>query len=160
MVTSNIVGIYELLSPATVVVRMPGKTKSEILEKLLGLLAGHPNIIDFEGVRRAVLKREEMMSTGVGKGLALPHAKTPAVEGIAAAFATTQDPIDYGSIDNLPVRLLFLVVSTEEAKTQYIKLLSRISRLMNEEGFRNRLLEAESPNGIIALFQEGESGLP
>jgi PTS system fructose-specific IIA component len=160
MVTSNISGIHELLSPETVCVRLPGTTKSEILEKMLGLLDGHSNINDFEGVRESVLLREDVMSTGVGKGLALPHAKTPAVDGIAAAFATTAEPIEYGSIDNLPVRLLFLVVSTEGAKTQHIKLLSRISRLMNEEDFRVRLLEAETPEEVITLFQQGELGLP
>ncbi len=160
MVTSNINGIHELLSPGTVSVQMKGATKSEILDKMLGLLADHPNVNDFEGVRRAVLGREKVMSTGVGKGLALPHAKTSAVDGIAAAFATTEIPIEYGSIDNLPVRLLFLMVSTEGAKTQHIKILSRISRLMNEEKFRLRLQEANSSEEIIKLFQEGELGLP
>lgn len=160
MVTSNINGIHELLSPDTVSVQMKAATKPEVLDKMLHLLAGHPNIKDFEGVRRAVLSREKIMSTGVGKGLALPHAKTAAVDGIAAAFATTEVPIEYGSIDNLPVRLLFLMVSTENAKTQHIKILSRISRLMNEADFRERLLAATRSEDIIKYFYEGELGLP
>lgn len=159
MVTSNINGIHELLSLGTVSVQMEGASKIEILDKMLGLLADHPNIKDFEGVRRAVLNREEVMSTGVGKGLALPHAKTSAVEGIAAAFATTERPIEYGSIDNQPVRLLFLLVGTENAKTQHIKILSRISRLMNEDDFRDRLLKATRSEEIIKYFHEGELGL-
>lgn len=160
MVTSNINGIHELLNPGTVSVQMEGASKSEILDRMLNLLADHPNIRDFEGVRRAVREREEVMSTGVGKGLALPHAKTSAVDGIAAAFATTEVPIEYGSIDNQPVRLLFLMVSTENAKTQHIKILSRISRLMNEDDFRERLLAATRSEDIIKYFYEGELGLP
>ena len=126
---------------------------------MLDLLADHPNVTDFEGACEAVFQREEMMSTGVGKGLALPHAKTGAVEGIIAAFATTQHPIAYGSVDDIPVSMLFLMISTERAKSQHIKLLSRVSRLMNEEDFRSRLLEAELSAEVLQIFQEGELNL-
>ena len=159
MLTTNITGVSELLQSGAIQIQLPGETKKDVLNELVGLLANHPGISDFDGVRSAVLKREEMMSTGVGKGLALPHAKTSSVDGIVAAFATTQNPIEYDAIDNIPVRMLFLMVSTERAKSQHIKLLSRVSRLMNEDSFRLRLLKAELPEEVLQIFQEAELSL-
>jgi mannitol/fructose-specific phosphotransferase system IIA component (Ntr-type) len=74
-----------------------------------------------------------------------------------AAFAISQQPIEFGAIDSKPVRLLFLLVGSEQAKSQHIKLLSRISRLMNRESFRDRLLQAHNPEEVLAAFSDGES---
>jgi mannitol/fructose-specific phosphotransferase system IIA component (Ntr-type) len=67
--------------------------------------------------------------------------------------------VEFDSIDNAPVRLIFLLVGTDAAKSQHIKLLSRISRLMNRDAFRDRLLKARSPEEVLSLFEEGESEL-
>ncbi|MEZ4701398.1 MAG: PTS sugar transporter subunit IIA [Rhodothermales bacterium] len=151
--------IAQLLTPHTVSVHLPGETKGDVLDHLMALLQGDERVLDFESVRRAVLAREAIMSTGVGKGLALPHAKTSAVSGIVAAFATTASPVPYDAIDDEPVRLLFLLVGPEHAKSEHIKTMSRVSRLMNEAGFRARLLTAKSTAEIIALFVESERNL-
>jgi len=151
--------IYQLLTPSTIRVGLPGQTKDEAINALVDLLRGQPGVRDLEGVRKAVFDREAIMSTGVGKGLGLPHAKTSAVDDTVAAFAISQQPIEFGAIDNKPVRLLFLLVGSEQAKSQHIKLLSRISRLMNRESFRERLLQAQSPEDVLAAFAEGESEL-
>ncbi|MDQ7039460.1 MAG: PTS sugar transporter subunit IIA [Rhodothermus sp.] len=151
--------IHQLLAPETIRVGLPGHTKEEVLNQLIELLRGHPAVRDLEAVRQAVLARERMMSTGVGKGLGLPHAKTPAVTATVAAFAITAEPVDFDAIDQQPVRLLFLLVGPEAAKSQHIKLLSRISRLMNRDGFRTRLLKAHTPEEVLHLFEEGESQL-
>ena len=151
--------IRQYLTPETVRVGLPGATKPEVLENLVELLRGQPQVRDLEAVREAVLKRERQMSTGVGKRLALPHAKTNAVTSTVAAFAVTTYPIDFGAIVNETVRLLFLLVGTEEAKSQHIKLLSRVSRLMNRDTFRERLLAADAPEKVLSLFEEGESEL-
>ncbi len=150
-------GLFELLEPSTIRVGLPGATKQEVLENLLSLLNGHPVVRDLEEVREAVQAREAVMSTGVGKGLGLPHAKTPAVRDTVAAFAVTQQPVDFGAIDDRPVQLLFLLVGTEEAKSQHIKILSRISRLMNRDTFRRQLLEAQTPEAVLDLFEAAEA---
>ncbi|CAM3242419.1 PTS sugar transporter subunit IIA [Rhodothermus bifroesti] len=151
--------IHQLLSPETIQVGLPGRTKEEVLNRLIDLLRGHPAVRDLEALRQAVWVREQMMSTGVGKGLGLPHAKTSAVTGTVAAFAITAEPVDFEAIDQQPVRILFLLVGPETAKSQHIKLLSRISRLMNRDSFRLRLLEARTPEEVLHLFEEGESQL-
>lgn len=159
MIAANVNSICELLRDGAVRVRLPGRSKQEVLRAMLGLLESHPSVTDFDEVCSAVFRREEMMSTGVGKGLALPHAKTGSVKGIVAAFATTAHPIEYEAIDGVPVNMLFLMISTERAKSQHIKLLSRVSRLMNEDAFRSRLLEAQQPEDVLQVFQEGELDL-
>lgn len=153
---TGVTSIHQLLQPATVRVGLPGETKEEVIDNLLAVLKGHPAVDDLEEVREAIRSREEVMSTGVGKGLGLPHAKTSTVSDTVAAFATTEHPIDFGAIDDKPVRLVFLLVGNEAAKSEHIKILSRISRLMNRDSFRKRLLEAKTPEEVLALFEEAE----
>lgn len=151
--------IHQLLSPATIRVGLPGASKDALLDTLIDLLADHPQVRDLEAVRGAVHAREERMSTGVGKGLALPHGKTRAVDATVAAFAVAAEPVPFDAIDNAPVRLLFLLVGPETAKSQHIKLLSRVSRLMNRDLFRDRLLRARDADDVLRIFEEGEMEL-
>jgi PTS system fructose-specific IIA component len=146
MSTSSVTQIHQLLRPELVRVGLPGRTKQEVIDGLIDLLREHRGVTDLaRRVRQAILAREEVMSTGVGKGLGLPHAKTPALTDTVAAFAVTAQPVDFGAIDNQPVRLVFLLVGPEAAKTQHIR-----------DAFRKRLLEATSPAEILQLFEEGE----
>ena len=159
MQASSVSEIYQLLTPATIQVGLQGASKEEVIENLVALLEGHPAVKDLDQVRRAVVERERVMSTGVGKGLGLPHAKTNAVTDTVAAFAITRAPVAFGAIDSEPVQLLFLLVGMERSKSQHIKLLSRISRLMNRDAFRERLLAAQTPEQVLAIFEEGEAEL-
>lgn len=151
--------IHDILTRDTVQVGLPGSTKEDVLNNLIDHLAASSAVRSVDDVRRAIFEREEIMSTGVGKGLALPHAKSPDVRESVAAFAVTQEPVDFGSIDDQPVRLVFLLVGTEAAKSEHIKILSRVSRLMNRDHFRNRLLNARSSEEIMSIFEEGEADL-
>lgn len=148
--------VHHLLSPETIRLGLPGQSKEEMLNNLVDVLADHPSVLDLDEVRAAVFAREQMMSTGVGKELALPHAKTGAVKETVAAFGVTAAPVAYGAIDNLPVRLVFLLVGTEATRSQHIKILSRISRLMNREAVRQRLLEAADAEAVLTIFEEAE----
>jgi fructose-specific phosphotransferase system IIA component len=156
MQTNRTSELRDLLSRRTVRVGLAGETRDDVIREIVQLLDGLPEVRDLEEVEAAVRRREDVMSTGVGKTLALPHAKTSAVSGTVAAFAVTRQPVDWEAIDNDPVRLVFLLVGTESAKSQHIKILSRISRLMNRDDFRARLLEARDAEQIIAAFEEGD----
>jgi fructose-specific phosphotransferase system IIA component len=149
--------ISDIRTEDLVVTGLAGETKDEILDAMIGLVATSPRVLDREKVRAAIFEREKIMSTGVGNGFAIPHGKTDAVSDIVAAFAVTEVPIDYDSLDEKPVRLVFLLVGKENLVGPHIKLLSRISRLMNKEEFRNRLLESKSPREILDLFRQEEA---
>ncbi|MBK7258152.1 MAG: PTS sugar transporter subunit IIA [Ignavibacteriae bacterium] len=149
--------ISDILTEDLVVAGLTGSSKNDIIDAMVDLVALSPKVLDKEKVRSAILERERIMSTGVGNGFAIPHGKTDAVSEIVAAFAVTEEEIDYDSLDEKPVRLVFLLVGKDNLVGPHIKLLSRISRLMNKEEFRKRLLLVSSPKEIIDLFRQEEA---
>ena len=148
--------VSELLKPEFIISDLKGESKEEIINELIDLFKNDPRVEDIEKVRSAVLEREKVMSTGVGKGFAIPHGKTNAVKEIIGAFGKIKDGIDYESLDGNPVNLVFLLVGKDNLISTHIKLLSRISRLMNKDDFRHRLVEANSADEIVKLFSEEE----
>lgn len=148
--------VSELLKPEFIISDLKSDSKEDLIKELIDLFKNDPRVEDLDKVKSAVLDREKIMSTGVGKGFAIPHGKTNAVTEIIAAFGRIKDGIDYNSLDGQPVNLVFLLVGKDNLISTHIKLLSRISRLMNKDDFRKRLLEAESSEEIIKLFTEEE----
>lgn len=148
--------VSELLKPEFIIADLKGESKEDVIIELINLFKDDPRVENLEKVKSAVLEREKIMSTGVGKGFAIPHGKTNAVKEIIAAFGIIKDGIDYNSLDGQPVNLIFMLVGKDNLISTHIKLLSRISRLMNKDDFRNRLLEAVSSDEIIKLFIEEE----
>ena len=149
--------IVDLLNENVVRTNLPGTTKAEIINAMIDVAASQERVLDKERVREAIFEREKIMSTGVGAGFAIPHAKSDAVSDIVAAFAVTAQPIDYQSLDDQPVRIVFLLIGRENMVGPHIKLLSRISRLMNNEEFRKHLLEASTPSDILEIFHQEEA---
>ncbi len=149
--------ISDILTDDLVVTGLQGKTKDDIIDAMIDIVAASPKVLDKEKVRKAIFERERIMSTGVGNGFAIPHGKTDAVTDIVAAFAVTAEPIDYQSLDEKPVRLVFLLVGKDNLVGPHIKLLSRISRLMNKEDFRKRLLGQQTSREIIEMFRQEEA---
>lgn len=149
--------ISDILTEGFVRTGLDGNSKDDVINALIEVVASSPKVLDKEKVRKAIFEREKIMSTGVGNGFAIPHGKTDAVADIVAAFAVTAEPIDYESLDEKPVRLIFLLVGKDSMVGPHIKLLSRISRLMNKEEFRTRLLNLQSPKEIIDIFKQEEA---
>ena len=149
--------ISDIMEERLVAANLSGTTKKEIIDALVEIVSQSSKVLDKEKVRTAIFEREKIMSTGVGNGFAVPHGKTDAVVDIVAAFGVTAEPIEYESIDEKPVRLVFLLVAKDNLVGPHIKLLSRISRLMNKEDFRNKLLETKTQQEIIAAFKQEEA---
>ena len=148
--------VSELLKPEFVIPELKGETKEAIINELIDLFKSDSRVDDIEKVRSSVLDREKVMSTGVGKGFAIPHGKTNAVKEIVGAFGKIKDGINYDALDGNPVNLVFLLVGKDNLISTHIKLLSRISRLMNKDDFRHRLTDANSSDEIVKLFTEEE----
>ena len=149
--------ISDILAENLVITGLEGNSKDEIIDAMIDLVATSPKVVDKAKVREAIFEREKIMSTGVGNGFAIPHGKTDAVTDIVAAFATTAQPIDYQSLDEKPVRLVFLLVGKDNMVGPHIKLLSRISRLMSKEDLRKRLLDVKTPKEVLDLFRQEEA---
>jgi len=148
--------VNELLDLKNILTEFKSENKDDVINELVDLLKDDKRVVDIEEVRKCVFEREEKMSTGVGKGFAIPHGKTNSVTDILAAFGKSEKPIEYNSLDGEPVHIVFLLIGKENLLAKHIKLLSRISRLMNNEEFRKRLIEATDKESILKLFQEEE----
>lgn len=146
--------LFSLLNTNTVLHDLSVKSKKDLINALVDTLGDQLDSEEqLEEVRKAVFEREKIMSTGVGKALAIPHAKTKAVQENHAVFALLQEPLDFNSVDNEPVRLVFLLIGPETNNSMHIKLLSRISRLMNSGSFRETIMGCTGKEEILDSFQ-------
>lgn len=145
--------IISLLSKKTVLPSLKVANKEEALERLIASFSDQVDNDKLEAIRKAVFEREKIMSTGVGKGLAIPHGKSAGIEENYAAFALLEEPIDYEAIDGEPVQMIFLLVGPQSSNRLHIKMLSRISRLMNNNSFRENLKKSSSSEEIIDAFK-------
>ncbi len=148
--------ITDVLAAATVAVNVSMNTKEEVLEHLVSLIDGTGLVRDREKVVSVIGAREKIMSTGIGKGFAFPHAKTDAVADTVAALVILKEPVEYQSLDGQPVSIVFMLVGRENAVGTHLRLLSRVSRLMNSDEFRHQLLQSTSPEHVIELITEEE----
>jgi len=148
--------IHTLLDESTILANFEVDNKKELLNSLIDLLKPEVNKEQLKEIRKAVFEREDIMSTGVGKGLAIPHGKAKKIEKNHASFALLKEPVAYESVDEEPVRIVFLLVGPDSRNNIHIKLLSRISRLMNSTEFRNKLMKCETPAEIHKVFKDEE----
>jgi len=152
--------IEGLLSENCIVLNLDLALKSEVIEKMLSIVATQPGVIDIGRLREDVFRREQEMSTGIGKSLALPHAKSGGVSRPVVALATLRNAINFDSIDEEPVRIVFLLATPEEMLSEHLKLLGRITRLAGRDDVREKLLLASSAAEVIELFREEERDFP
>ncbi len=148
--------VFELLKESFILTDFKSDDKKDIINELIDLHKEDNNVNDLEKVRTAIHDREKEMSTGIGKGFAIPHGKTNAVNDVIVSFGKTNRGIDYEALDGNPVHLVFLLVGKVDLVSKYIKLLSRISRVMNKDDFRENILNAKTKNEIINIFEEEE----
>jgi len=148
--------ISDILSDDVIEVNLEVADKDDAIRKIINIAARSNKILDIQKVTDSIFEREKLVSTGVGKGFAIPHSKTDAISDIVAAFVITKDPIDFDSIDGEPVRFIFLLVGKETLLNTHLKLLSRISRQMNVDEFRDRLLHAATKEEVLNMFKEEE----
>ncbi len=149
--------LSELLAPAAVSPRMKAANKREAIAELVALLeAAHG--IDSQGeILDRVLRREAMMSTGIGNGVAIPHGKARAVDRMLAACATSEGGVDFEGVDSEPARLFILLVSPENVGAPHVKVLGNISRLLKEETVRQSLRDAASAEAFLAVIRAAEA---
>jgi mannitol/fructose-specific phosphotransferase system IIA component (Ntr-type) len=149
--------LSELLNPSAVSLRLQARTKLEALAELVRLLeAGHG--LDSHGeILDRVVRREAMMTTGVGHGVAIPHGKARSLDRMVAACAVSREGVDFASEDGQLAYILVLFVSPENATTQHVRALANLSRLLKEETVRSSLREAASVEAFMAALHDAEN---
>lgn len=135
---------------------LKGKTKNEIIEELVNLASRSKLVKDKDEVLKAVLEREKLVTTGVGYGVAFPHAKTKAIKGIVIAFGRSKTGIDFDAMDKKPVHLFFLIAAPEDAIGAHLNVMARLSYLMKSERNRDTLMKISSPKELLELLDSVE----
>ncbi len=148
--------LSELLNPQAVNVHLQARTKREVIAELVELLEKAHGISSGGEVLDRVLKRESMMSTGIGNGIAIPHGKARAVNRLVAACGVSRTGVDFGSVDGDPAILFILLVSPEDVGGPHVKVLANIARLLKDDGVRESLKRAESAQSFLTTLSEAE----
>ncbi len=137
---------------------LKSKTKEEAIRELV-ILASHSKLVkDQKELLSAVIEREKLVTTGVGYGVALPHAKTKAVRGVVLAFGRAKQGIDFETMDKKPAHLFFLIAAPEDAIGAHLNVLQRISFIMKDEKTRARFLELKSPGEVLEALDKDSVG--
>ena len=149
--------LSELLNVDAIRLRLQAKTKREAIAELVGLLEAAHGCNSQGEILDRVLRREAMMTTGIGNGVAIPHGKARAVDRMMAACAVAPEGLEFESEDGQPALLFVLFVSPENAATLHVRVLANISRLFKEESVRKTLREARSPQDFLAALKAAEA---
>ena len=151
--------ITELLKIDTVLIDLNSSSKMSVIDELIQVLNQAGKLNDHQQFKEAILTREGQSTTGIGEGIAIPHAKTAAVKTPAIAFGRSKEGIDYESLDGQPAHLFFMIAASEGANNAHLETLSRLSSLLMDEEFRGSLLSAKDTNEIIQLIDQKEKSL-
>jgi PTS system nitrogen regulatory IIA component len=146
--------ILDILAPEAIVPALKATTKPDTLQELATLLATRHPEIDGARLVQVLLDREALGSTAIGEGIAIPHGKLPGVTNVVAAFGRSEAGIDFDSLDGNPTRLFFLLVAPEDSAGIHLKALARVSRLLKDKAFRDRLAAGGTPEQLFAIIKE------
>ena len=141
----------ELLSPECVHADLKASSKKQVLQQLAGLAAEVSGENERE-IFDALLERERLGTTGVGLGIAIPHAKLPGLKRLSALFARLDHPVDFEAVDEDPVDLVFLLLAPDSAGADHLKALARITRMLRDEEMCAKLRGSEGSDAIFALL--------
>jgi fructose-specific phosphotransferase system IIA component len=133
-------------------------TKEGVIREMAQALvdAGKITAGELEGIVKAIMKREELGSTGIGRGVAVPHTKHPSVDRLLGTVAVSQEGIDFDSLDGEPVQLFFLLVSPPDRPGDHLRALENISRQLRDDTFCRELKAATTPAEIQQLLEESD----
>jgi len=135
---------------------LSSKAKEDVIAELVALAAKSKLVKDKEMLLNDVLEREKLVTTGVGYGVAFPHAKTRSVRGIVIAFGRSKHGIDFDAMDKRPVHLFFMIAAPEDAIGAHLNVMARLSYIMKSEENREKLLDIKSPKELLEMLDSVE----
>lgn len=148
--------LSDLLTEDTITTQLQSADKETIIEQLLDLAVHTGCVLERDAALRDVLKREEMMSTGLEGGVAVPHAKTQAVSGLTMSLGISREGIDFNALDGMPSKLLFFLLAPESEAGRNVQVLAQIARLTRNAAFCNLLIHASTPREALQVIRDAE----
>ena len=153
------VKISSIMNEELVNLSLESETKERVIEEMANAILKKREILDRKKFLQAIMDRENLESTGIGRGIAIPHARTDAIDEMVVVFGRSRVGVDFSSLDGKPAQLFFLIVAPEKEKSAYINVLARLSRLLRKEDFRRNLEQAPTPEKVIELIEKNEETL-
>ncbi len=151
--------ITDLLTNETIVLDVKARTKAEVIDELAQQLNNAGVLNDLKAFKEAIFAREAQSTTGVGDGIAIPHAKTAAVKTPAVAFGRSKSGIDYDALDGKPSHLFFMIAAPEGANNTHLEALARLSTMLMDASFRSQIESASTAQEVIEIIRQKEAEL-
>ncbi len=151
--------VVDILSQEFILPQLQGSTKTDVLRELAQHLAQHTPGVDAEQLVAVLLDRERLGTTAIGEGIAIPHGKLPGLKDVVAVFGLSPHGVDCSSLDGRLTRLFFLLVAPEDSAGVHLKALARVSRLLKDKAFRERLLQGGDQADLHQLICQEDSNL-
>jgi len=146
--------VNEFINQNLIKMNLISEDKDSVIKEMIEIMEENEIITDKEEVIKKAMEREAKGTTGVGKGVAIPHVKSNAVKRPAVAFGRSDAGIDYGSMDDKLSHLFFLITVPEESHDEHLKLLAQLSRNLVHDDFRNSLLEAKDAEEVMSILEK------
>lgn len=146
--------ILDYLKVESINLNLESKDKKGIIKELYSGLSNCPEVVNKEKCYDDLIEREKIGTTGIGKNVAIPHAKTEAVTNLIMTIGISKNNIQYESVDEEPVRIFFMFLSPINMSQEYLTLLAKISRYIKDDEFRNTLLEAKTKEEIVEILNK------
>lgn len=145
--------ICDVLKKETILPDLKAQNKKGILEELVSPVSEIAKV-EKDYLVKVLMEREQLGSTGIGGGIGIPHGKLKDIESLVLGFGLSRNGVDFESLDGLPTHIFFLLITPEDSTGLHLKLLARISRILKDDPFKNRLLNATSGDEIFKIIQE------
>ncbi len=148
--------LVDVLKENMIFLNFEAANKEEAIDKFINSLDRTGTIKEPNALKDALLEREKLGTTGIGNGIAMPHARSSAIKDLTVAFFRSEKGIDFKSMDSEPVHLVFLLLAPVTAGGPYLKLLAKISRLLRSDDFRKSLIEAKDVATVLQIIQDND----
>jgi PTS system nitrogen regulatory IIA component len=145
--------VIDALHPDAILTDMQSRTKKEVLEEISKPIARILKI-RHEDLVKVLIEREQMGSTGIGKGIAIPHGRISGINDLVIGFGLSRKGAQFDSLDKTPVHIFFVLVTPEHSTGLYLKFLARISRMLKNEAVKEKLLHARQTEDIISAIRD------
>ncbi|HEY1405552.1 MAG TPA: PTS sugar transporter subunit IIA [Spirochaetota bacterium] len=148
------------LHPSNIILKSEAKTRWDIIKDLVSLAVKTGQIAkEIEGeISQALIEREKSMSTGIGKGVAIPHCSVGSISDVVVLMATHEKGLNFDAIDSLPVKIIIVLLVPKNKLTQHIKTLANIAKIMSDDAFKEGLLGFTDPEKLFEYIRDYESG--
>jgi fructose-specific phosphotransferase system IIA component len=135
------------------IVDLKGQTKKEALKELFRTIERAPEITDRQKFEDSILERENILTTGIGFEIAIPHVKIPSVSNFVMALGRNPSGIDFDSLDGKPVKIVVMIGSSDKQRDDFLKVLAKVVMLFKDEAFRRKILRAPGPEEVLDLLR-------